>query len=166
MELLEIYKQATENNICKEWQEKMKADLSFKNLCEMYFNGDDWSMEKDFPNIETLRNFKGKTEAYGLFTDYVGMPNIISKMAFFGDSNVKLNFEGFAKKQYVSMLIIRHNTKAKITVSDYAKVIINLLDNAEVEIEAIGNSMVQIFSYGNSNIKYTGDVRITKSSFK
>lgn len=166
MELQEIYKQATENNICKEWKEKMKADLSFKNLCEMYFNGDDWSMEKDFPNVETLRNFKGKSEVHGLFTDYDGMPNILSKMAFFGDSDVKLNYEGFAKKQYVSLLILRHNAKAKITASDHAKVIINLLDNSEVEIEAIDNSTVQVFSYGNSNIKYTGDVRITKSSFK
>lgn len=162
MELQEIYKQATENNICKEWREKMKADLSFKNLCEMYFNGDDWSMEKDFPNVETLRNFKGKTEVYGLFTDYVGMPNIISKMAFFGHSDVKLNYDGFS----VSQLILRHSAKAKITASEYAIVILNILDNAEVEIEAIDNSRVEVFSYGNSNIKYTGDVRITKSSFK
>ena len=162
MELQEIYKQATENNICKEWQEKMKADLSFKNLCEMYFNGDDWSMEKNFPNVETLRNFKGKIEAYGLFTDYVGMPNILSKMAFFGDSDVKLNYDGFS----VSQLILRHSAKAKITASEYAIVILNILDNAEVEIEAIDNSRVEVFSYGNSNIKYTGDVRITKSSFK
>lgn len=162
MELQEIYKQATENGICKQWQEKMKADLSFKNLCEMYFNGDDWSMEKDFPNVETLRNFKGKTEVHGLFTDYSGMPNIINKMAFFGDSDVKLNYGGFS----VSQLILRHSTKAKITASENAIVIINILDNADVEIEAIENSRVEVFSYGNSNIKYTGDVRITKSSFK
>lgn len=162
MELQEIYKQATENNICKEWQEKMKADLSLKNLCEMYFNGDDWSMEKDFPNIETLRNFKGKTEAHGLFTDYVGMPNILSKMAFFGHSEVNLNYGGFS----VSQLILRHQTKAKITASENAIIIINLLDSAELEIVAIDNSRVEVFSYGNSNIKYTGDVRITKSSFK
>lgn len=162
MELQEIYKQATENGICKEWQEKMKADLSLKNLCEMYFNGDDWSMEKDFPNVETMRNFKGKTEVHGLFTDYIGMPNIVSKMAFFGDSDIKLNYGGFS----VSQLILRHGTKAKITASDNSIVIINILDNAEVEIEAIDNSRVEVFSYGNSNIKYTGDVRITKSSFK
>lgn len=162
MELKEIYKQATENGICKEWQEKMKADLSFKNLCEMYFDGDDWSMEKDFPNLETLRNFKGKTEVYGLFIDCVGMPNIVSKMSFFGDSDVKLNYDGFS----VSQLILRHQTKAKITASDNAIIIINILDNAEVEIEAIENSRVEVFSYGNGKIKHTGDVRITKSSFK
>lgn len=162
MKLIDIYIQATENGICKEWQEKMKADLSLKNLCEMYFNGDDWSMEKDFPNVDAMRHFRGVTETYGLFTDYVGMPNILPKMAFFGDSDVKLNYDGFS----VSQLILRHNTKAKITASDNAIVILNIMDDAEVEIESIANSMVQVFSYGNSNIKYSGDVRITKSSFK
>ncbi|NML70026.1 hypothetical protein HHL23_09455 [Chryseobacterium sp. RP-3-3] len=166
METKEILKLATDINLCKPWQEKMKNDLSLKNLCQMYFDGDDWSMENDFPNIETLRNFKGKTEIHGLFADYIGMPNVSSKMAFFGDSDVKLNFVGFAKKQYVSVLILRHNVKAKITASDNAIVIINILDNAEVEIEAVENSRVDVFSYGNSNIKYSGDVRIHKSSFK
>lgn len=162
MELQEIYIQAIENGLCHEWQERMKSDLSLKNLCEMYFDGDDFSMEKDFPNLETLRNFKGKTELHGLFTAYVGIPNILSKMAFFGDSDVKLNYNGFS----VSQLILRHNTKAKITASDNAIVIINILDSAELEIESIQNSRVEVFSYGNSNIKYTGDVRITKTSFK
>lgn len=162
MKLIDIYIQATENGICKEWQEKMKADLSLKNLCEMYFNGDDWSMEKDFPNLETMRNFRGITEPYGLFTDYVGYPPTLPKMVFFGDSDVKLNYDGFS----VSQLILRHQTKAKITASENAIVIINILDNADVEIEAIENSRVEVFSYANGKIKYSGDVRITKSSFK
>lgn len=161
MKLLDIYLQATERGLCKEWQEKMKADLSLKNLCEMYFDGDDWAMENDFPNLETMRNFKGITEVYGLFTDYVGLPNMLSKMAFFGDSDVKLNYGGFS----VSQLVFRHNSKAKITASENAVVIINLLDSAELEIEAIETARVEIFSYGNSNIKYSGDVRIHKSSF-
>lgn len=162
MKLLDIYTQAVDNDLCKPWQEKMRKDLSLKNLCEMYFNGDDWSMEKDFPNLETLRNFKGITDSYGLFTDYKGSLKNYSKSAFFGVSDVIVEFDKFT----VSQMIIRHQSKVKITAKDNAIVIINLLDDAELEIESIGNSRIEIYSYGNSNIKYIGDVRIHKTSFK
>lgn len=162
MELQEIYIKAKENGLCQEWQDRMKSNLSLKNLCEMYFDGDDWAMEKDFPNVEVLRKFKGSTEKFGLFTDYVGMPNILPKMAFFGDSVVQLNYNGYS----VSQLVFRHNSKAKINVTENAIVIINLLDLAELEIEAFENSRVEVFTYGNDKIKYSGDVRITKTSFK
>lgn len=166
METKEIYKNAKQVGLSASCKERMSSDLSVKNLCEMYFDGDDWSMEHDFPKLEILREFKGKSEVYGLFTDFVGMPNIQSKMAFFGRSDVKLNYIGFAKKQYVSQLILRHQTKAKINASDNAIVIINLLDEAELEIECIENARVEVFSYGNANIKCTGDVRIHKSRFE
>ena len=162
METTKILELAIEQNLCQQWQEKMKNDSSIKSFCEMYFAGDDWSMEKDFPNIETLRNFKGKTETYGLFTDYLGMPNNLSKAAFFGDSNIQMIYNGFS----VSQLILRHNTKAKISVSENAILIINLLDSAELEIESFENSRVEVFSYGNEKIKMFGDVRIHKSTFK
>lgn len=128
----------------------------------MYFDGDDWSMENDFPSLPTLRQFKGKSEVYGLFTDFVGMPNNLTRAAFFGDSNVQMVYSGFS----VSQLIIRHQTKATIKASENAIVIINLLDDSELQVDCIENARVEVFSYGNSNIKYTGDVRIHKSSFK
>ncbi|ASK29722.1 hypothetical protein CEY12_06210 [Chryseobacterium sp. T16E-39] len=162
METSEILKQAIEKNLCKPWQEKMISDSSVKNLCEMYFMGDDWSMENDFPSLNVLREFKGQSEVYGLFTDYTGMPNNLPKAAFFGNSNVQMTYTDFN----VSQLILRHNTKAKVRVVDNAFVIINLLDNAELDIESFDNSRVEVFCYGNQNIKSIGDVRIHKSSFK
>lgn len=162
METKEILRLATDINLCKPWQEKMKNDLSLKNLCQMYFDGDDWSMENDFPNLETLRKFKGQSEVHGVFTDYVGMPNNLPKAAFFGKSNVQMIYNGFS----VSQLVIRHETRATIKASENAIVIINLLDDAEIEIDCIENARVEVFTYGNSNIKYTGDVRIHKSTFK
>lgn len=157
-QILQLAKQA---GLCKEWQEKILKDSSLKNLCDMYFVGDDWAMEKDFPSIEILREFKGKSEIYGLFTDYVGMPNNLSKAAFFGKSNVQLTYTGFS----VSQLNLRHDTEAKIRICDNAVLIINILDNAKIDIECIDNARVEVFSYGNENIKMLGDVRIHKSKF-
>lgn len=157
-QILQLAKQA---GLCKEWQGKILKDSSLKNLCDMYFAGDDWAMEHDFPSIEILRDYKGKSEIYGLFTDYVGMPNNLSKTAFFGKSKVQLTYTGFS----VSRLILRHHTEAKIRVCDNAKLIINILDNAKLDIECIDTAWVEVFSYSNENIKILGDVTIHKSKF-
>ncbi|WP_213279327.1 hypothetical protein [Chryseobacterium indologenes] len=161
MNLQEIYTEAKKIGLSRKCDVRMSSDLSIKNLCSMYFDGDDWSMEYDFPKLEILRKFRGKSEVYGIFTDYKGMPNNIAKAAFFGDSNIQMIYNGFS----VSQLVLRHSTKAKITAAENAILIINILDNAEVDINCIENAKVKVFQYGGK-IKSTGDVRITKTSFK
>ena len=162
MKTKNVIEQAKAQRVCDEWHCRMVKDPSVENLCKMYFDGDDWAMENDFPSVEVLRKFRGQTENYGMFTDYTGMPNILKKAAFFGNSDVKLIYNAFS----VSELIFRHNAKAIIKATDNAKVFINLLDNAELDIECYENAIVEVFSYGNENIKMIGDVRIHKSSFK
>lgn len=160
MNTLYIMKLAIGQGLCKEWQERMMKDSSLSSLCGMYFDGDDWSMENDFPKADILRQFKGKSEVHGIFTDYLGMPNNLSRAAFFGDSDIKMIYNGFS----VSQLVLRHNSKAKITATENAILIINILDNAEVDIECIENARVEVFQYGGA-VKCIGDVRITKTSF-
>lgn len=153
---------AKKHALCKPWQEKMKNDSSLKNLCQMYFDGDDWSMENNFPDLNILREFKGKSDVFGLHTDFIGNNKNEFQSAYFGDSNVQLHYNGYS----VGKLILRHNTKAKIQASDKARLFINLLDNAEVEIDAKDNSAVTVFCYGNHNVKSIGNVKIKTSTFK
>lgn len=127
----------------------------------MYFDGDDWSMENDFPKINVLRKFRGQSEVHGIFTDYRGMPNNLVKAAFFGESDIQMVYNGFT----VSQLVLRHDTKAKITATENAILIVNVLDNAELEVTSLENARVEVFQYGG-RVKSTGDVRITKTSFK
>lgn len=161
MNLQELYIQAKQIGLSSKCNERMSSDLSVKNLCEMYFDGDDWSMQHDFPKIEVLRQFKGRSEVFGIFTDYVGMPNNLQRAAFFGNSKIKMIYNGFS----VTQLVLRHNTRAKITASENSIVIINILDKAEVDIECIENARVEVFQYGGQ-INSSGDVRITKTIFK
>ncbi|WP_426473449.1 hypothetical protein [Chryseobacterium balustinum] len=153
---------AKKHDLCKPWQEKMKNDSSLENLCKMYFAGDDWSMENDFPNLETLRAFKGKSDVFGIHTDFIGSNVNEFEAAYFGDSDVRLMYDGFS----VGKLILRHNTKAKIQTKDNAVLFINLLDNAEVEIECLDKALVNVFCYGNQNLKSIGNVKVQSSTFK
>lgn len=162
METINVIEQAKARKICDEWHARMVKNPSVENLCKMYFDGDDWAMENDFPSVEVLRKFKGKTESYGLFTDYTGMPNNLKKAAFFGNSDIKMIYNGFS----VSQLTLRHNTKATIKAAENAILVINLLDSAELNVECYENARVEIFSYGNEKIKMIGDVKIHKSTLK
>lgn len=157
-----ILKSAIKLKLCKEWQEKMKNDSSLENLCKMYFDGDDWSMENNFPDLNILREFKGKSDIFGIHTDFIGSNQNEFEAAYFGDSVVSLLYNNYS----VGKLILRHNTKARIQTKDNAKLFINILDNAEVEIEAKDNSSVTVFCYGNHNVKSIGNVKVQNSTFK
>nr|WP_315026092.1 hypothetical protein [uncultured Chryseobacterium sp.] len=162
MRLKEVYKQAVGTNLCKEWQMKMKADLSLENLCRMYFDGDDWSMENNFPSLDILREFKGKSERHGLYTDFSGKNTNKQNLAYFGSSEVLLGYNMF----HVGKVILRHETKAKIIAKDHSIVIVNLLDNAELEIECYDKASVLVFCYENQNVKSIGNVKVQTSTFK
>lgn len=134
-----------------------------KTLCEKYFNEDNWAMQNDFPSIDILKKFKGNSDQYGLHTDFTGDLVNQHKTALFGKSNVKLTYSGFS----ASVLIVRHNSKAKITLKDNAFVVINVLDDAEVNIIATDQAKANVFIYGEK-VKYTitGNVSVNKSEFK
>ena len=51
----DIIEHAKAQGLCNEWYEQMKAKPTLKNLCEMYFKGDDWAKEHDFPKLKDMR---------------------------------------------------------------------------------------------------------------
>lgn len=52
METKEILNLAIQKKLCQPWQEKMKNDSSIENLCQMYFDGDDWAIKMTFPQSQ------------------------------------------------------------------------------------------------------------------
>lgn len=135
-----IIRQAKKDGICNEWHEQMLQNPSVENLCKMFFKGDDWAIENNFPSVEMLEQFKGETEPYGLFLDHTGKVESKDYLAVFGNSEVSVEYNGFS----VSKLILRQNSKAKIVAKDCAFLIVKVLDNAEIEIEKTDNAQVKI----------------------
>ena len=68
----DIIEHAKAQGLCNEWYEQMKAKPTLKNLCEMYFKGDDWAKEHDFPKLKDLRKYRDEIMQYGLYTDFSG----------------------------------------------------------------------------------------------
>lgn len=157
---------AKKQNVCIDFYKKMLKQTDISTLCRMYFEGSDWATENDFPDLETLRKFRGNSDRYGLYTDYVGemsLENLKNQRAFFGNSDVDISAGGFS----VSEIYIRHNSKARIKASGSAFMVINIFDSASVQIECEEDARVSVFYYGAENsVKYSGNVKITEKSWE
>ena len=160
----EIAIDAKKYGLCAEWYKKMLSVTTYKQLAEMYFDGDDWSMEKDFPSLSLLRQHKGAILPYGLVVDSIfeKFENNF-RIAFFGNTETEISYTDYA----VGNVIVRHQSKVKIKAKGNAKVFVNLIDEARVEVEATENAEVIIYNYGQqTNYSNKGNVIVKKSSWE
>lgn len=127
--------------ICREWTEEMHKDGSLKQLCKMWFDGSDWSTENNFPDLSVLKNYRGESDLYGLFTDRKGVVNALPQMAFFGESDVTIKLDKYA----VCQIYIRHNSRVKIITDETVIVEVNMYDSAKLEHDDRGN--INIYQY-------------------
>ena len=159
----EIALEAKKYGLCAEWYKKMLAVTTYKQLAEMYFDGDDWSMEKDFPSLSILRKHKGSILPYGLVVDSTEKFENNFRIAFFGNSESEISYSDYA----VGNVIVRHQSKVKIKASGNAKVFVNLIDEARVEIEATENAEVIVYNYGQqTNYSNKGNVIVKRTSWE
>ena len=159
----EIALDAKKNGLCAEWYRKMLSVTTYKQLAEMYFDGDDWSMEKDFPNLSILRKHKGAILPYGLVVDSTEKFENNFRIAFFGNSESEISYSDYA----VGNVIVRHQSKIKVVASGNSKVFINLLDAAEVEVIATDEAEVIIYNYGlQTNYYNQGNVTVKITSWE
>ena len=159
----EIALDAKKYGLCAEWYRKMLSVTTYKQLAEMYFDGDDWSMEKDFPSLSILRQHKGDILPYGLVVDSTEKFENNFRIAFFGNSESEISYTDYA----VGNVIVRHQSKVKIKASGSSKVFVNLIDEARVEIEATENAEVIVYNYGQqTNYSNKGNVIVKRTSWE
>ena len=159
----EIALDAKKYGLCAEWYIKMLSVTTYKQLAEMYFDGDDWSMEKDFPSLSILRQHKGDILPYGLVVDSTEKFENNFRIAFFGNSESEISYTDYA----VGNVIVRHQSKVKIKASGSSKVFVNLIDEARVEIEATENAEVIVYNYGQqTNYSNKGNVIVKRTSWE
>ena len=150
-------------NICENRYKELLLMSTYKQLSQIYFDEDSWSMEKDFPSISLLRQHKGAFLPYGLVVDSTEKFVNNFRIAFFGNSESEISYSDYA----VGNVIVRHQSKIKVVASGNSKVFINLLDAAEVEVIATDETEVIIYNYGpQTNYYNQGNVTVKKTSWE
>lgn len=160
----EIAIQAKKFGLCAEWYRKMLQVTTYKQLADMYFDGDDWSMEQDFPTLDLLAKHKGAIFPYGMIVDAKKERfDNIRQLAFFGNSECDIHYDNYN----VGTIIARHHSKLNIFCEENTKLFVNLLDFAEICVIARHEAEVIVYNYSkNSKCTIEGNVKIKKATWE
>lgn len=155
MELVQqLKKDGIDKGLCRLWQMKLRQDIDYKSLIELYMRGIDFCIMNDYPTVDFIReHFKGKCEEFGVFIDddveQKNAPNIVLN----GNCRAFLEYDGYS----VANIYARHNTRGSVNVSDNSIVTIDIFDDSELNVATAGDdAKVFVNVYGNANVECLG----------
>jgi len=126
-----LKEEAVKLGLCVAWT-KDWGSPTMEQLVDMYINGLDFCILKNYPSNEFIKQYFGDiAEKKGIFTDTkVDLLNP-SIAILNGDCTGQIELTGFASRD----IHVRHNSKVKIIVRDNAKAFIRVYDNAHAIID-------------------------------
>ncbi len=155
MELVQqLKKDGIDKGLCRLWRMKLRQDIDYKSLIELYIRGIDFCIMNDYPTVDFIReHFKGKCEEFGVFIDddveQKNAPNIVLN----GNCRAFLEYDGYS----VANIYARHNTRGSVNVSDNSIVTIDIFDDSELNVATAGDdAKVFVNVYGNANVECLG----------
>lgn len=150
----QLKKDGIDKGLCRLWQMKLRQDIDYKSLIELYIRGIDFCIMNDYPTVDFIReHFKGKCEEFGVFIDddveQKNAPNIVLN----GNCRAFLEYDGYS----VANIYARHNTRGSVNVSDNSIVTIDIFDDSELNVATAGDdAKVFVNVYGNANVECLG----------
>lgn len=153
MELNEyILKKAIASGICEGWAERISKVEGVEELLQMYVDGIDFCLEKNFPSNNDLVNLGGDRLAeYGIHVDEK-IKGILRNPKFkvlLGLSYIEAHNDGFSVAQY----FIKHSSKATILASDNSFVVIDCFDSSTLYVHAHDSAKVLVNIYGDAKVE-------------
>ncbi|AMR32386.1 hypothetical protein A0256_13620 [Mucilaginibacter sp. PAMC 26640] len=160
-----ILHKAIDADICKEWAVKINQANGVDDLLKMYVAGIDFCLKNNFPdNADILTLGEGKLAAYGIHIDEIIALQDKPLIVLLGDCIAKHDITGYTSSQ----LFIKHNSKATVTATDNAFLMIDCFDDSVLNLSAGGRSKVYINIYGNAQVTHTcsdiANVKITNKN--
>lgn len=147
---------ARSSGLCDEWFKQWRDDLSDDDLLNLYVRGIDFSIDKEWIANDVAKNLfdKQTLNKHGIYIDDdevsgMNFPNVILN----GNCNGNISYDKFS----VGNIYVRHDSKIKITVSDFARCFIETYDNSSTEVVNYSNNKVFVYHHGGA-IVTTGNV--------
>ena len=145
MELQEQIKQeGIKLGMCDKFVE-MWGEPDIKKLCEFYFRGQDFCIEKNFPSIELLKQHSNETAKYGLYSSN-GHSTSQPFVAVLGDAEVTVDVCSSTD------LTVRHNSVVVLRLYGKSLCYVSAHDNCKVIIDHKDPQSRLIMSYWGGEI--------------
>lgn len=152
----DLKRKAIACGLCEQWQREWgKPDED--ELINKFIEGIDFCIEHNYPtNDYIIRHFKQETlHRHGVYVseDFMAVnpPVIVAQ----GECNGKVALHDVVSRD----IYVRHTSRLKLTVTDYARASVRVHDNAIVDIDNKGYGRVYVYQYGGK-VRAKGDVII------
>lgn len=152
----ELKKEAVRLNLCEEWTEAWK-NPSLEEMADMYIRGLDFCIENNYPSNDFIKAHFGKVaEDKGVFTDTeVNLLN--PEIAILnGNCTGTIELTGYASRD----IHVRHDSKVKIIVRDYATAFVRVYDNAHAIIDNQTKTKKSFVYHKGGKATITGNVAV------
>ena len=155
MRLNEILKRdGVAKGMCSPYQKELDNQETVEGLVSLYVKGIRFCVDNDYPTLDFLRkHFKGQCEPFNVFIDDEVMTRNAERIVLNGECQGTLIYDGFA----VARVVARHDTDAKMYVSDRAIVHVDAFDNSRLAIYSAGDRVkVRVRQFGNAKVDCIG----------
>lgn len=152
-----VLKKAKASNICEPWADKIEGAESVDDLLQMYVAGIDFCLANNFPSNADLLELGGDViNQYGIYID--AAPKLVDRpfVVALGACNLSLSIADASASQ----VFVKHESKATITASGDAFIVIDCFDNSITDVIARDNARVLINVYGDALVTHSGPVKI------
>lgn len=157
MNVSETLKQeAIKLNLCETWTDQW-GKPSLEELVDRYIRGLDFCILNNYPSNEFIKHHFGKiAEDKGVFTD--AEVNLLNpEIAILnGKCTGTIELTGFASRD----IHVRHDSKVKIIVRDFATAFIRVYDNAHAIVENETKTKKSFVYYKGGKATITGNVAV------
>ncbi len=144
-----VLEKACESGICHQWATKIANASGVDELLQMYVDGIDFCLAKDFPsNTDLMRLGGDKLANYGIYGDNKEVAGNPPFAVLLGDSAGHLIYEKYA----VAQVFVKHGSTVTIDASGNCFVMVDCFDESNVFVIASGSAHVVLNRYGNAGV--------------
>ena len=141
-----LKKEAMKNGLCGAWTDSWGTPTK-EQLVDMYITGLDFCILHNYPSNQYIKEHFGEiAEDKGVFTDTkvdVTNPDIA---ILNGNCTGQIVLSGYVSRD----IHVRHNSKVKIVVRDFAKAFVRVYDDAHAIIESQSNKRSFLYKKGGT----------------
>lgn len=136
----ELVRLGVKYNLCREYIGYINQANKIDDLVKLYFAGDDFCKDFNYPPVHLIEPFKDEARESGLIINDVCDVTGVKKIAAVGESIVNATFKGYD----VGYVIAKDNSVVNIFAYDFSKVFVFKMGNALVNCVNFNNAKIKV----------------------
>ena len=139
-----IKQEAIAHGLCEQWQSEW-GEPNLEQLCRFFHRGQDFCIKEDFPSLDTLKEYQGQIEQYGIYTDRGTAKNQPFVVAL-GDADINVEVNN------VTDLTVRHNATVHLYLYGKCLCYVSAWNNCKIVVEHKDSDSRLCMSYWSGEI--------------